>query len=68
MQRTVVLATSNYGILAAAFILWDETLPLFLKLDIDDGGFSFDSNGIGLLLSLRSATIHDDDDTFVAKE
>lgn len=49
--RSVVLVTSNYGLLAMAFILWDETIPLFLKLDISQGGFGLDSSNIGLLLS-----------------
>ena len=49
--RTVVLITVNYGILAMAFILWDETIPLFLKLDPSQGGFGLSSSDIGLLLS-----------------
>ncbi len=51
-QRVVLLVTINYGILAMAFILLDETIPLFLKQDIRQGGFSFSSMNIGLLLSV----------------
>lgn len=50
-MRSVVLVTCNYGMLAMAFILWDETIPLFLKLDQAKGGFGLDSSSIGLLLS-----------------
>ena len=34
-----------------AYILWDETIPLFLKLDPSQGGFGLNSSDIGLLLS-----------------
>ena len=34
-----------------AAILLDETIPLMLKLDIQEGGFSFSSAEIGILLS-----------------
>jgi MFS family permease len=54
-QRTVVLVTGQYGLLAMAYILWDETIPLFLKLDPDRGGFGLDSSRIGLLLSSSGA-------------
>ena len=50
-QRVVILACCNYMVLCMAFILFDETLPLFLKLSINEGGFSFDSMNIGTLLS-----------------
>ena len=50
-SRSVVLVTCNYGLLAMAFILWEETIPLFLKLDSKDGGFGLTSSDIGLVLS-----------------
>lgn len=56
-QRIVVLATSNYGVLAMGYILLDETIPLFLKLDRSMGGFSFNSSQIGLLLSVSGAAM-----------
>lgn len=48
----VVISTCNYGMLAMCYILLDETLPLFLKLDSEDGGFSFNSTQIGFLMSV----------------
>eukprot|EP01036_Dinobryon_divergens_P023858 gene23858-32247_t len=51
-ERVVLLCTSNYGLLAMAYILINETIPLFLKLDTRLGGFSMDSSDIGTLLSL----------------
>jgi Major Facilitator Superfamily len=50
-RRSVVLVTCNYGLLAMAFILWEETIPLFLKLNSSQGGFGLLSSDIGLLLS-----------------
>mmetsp|Transcript_22034 Transcript_22034/g.30258 ORF Transcript_22034/g.30258 Transcript_22034/m.30258 type:complete len:502 (+) Transcript_22034:3-1508(+) len=56
-EREVLLTTSNYGMLAMAYILLNETTPLFLKLNISEGGFSMDSAAIGWLLSLSGATM-----------
>jgi len=42
----------SYGLLALAYITFDETLPLFLKLSEDDGGFGYDTTRIGELLSV----------------
>lgn len=56
-QRSVVLSTICYGILAMAYILFDETIPLFLKLDKTQGGFQFDSAQIGLLLSVSGGAM-----------
>ena len=50
-SRSVILVTCNYGLLAMAFILWEETIPLFLKLDSKVGGFGLTSSDIGLVLS-----------------
>ena len=47
--RTILLATVDYGVLAMGFVLFDETLPLFLKLNQEKGGMSFDSSQIGKL-------------------
>jgi MFS family permease len=56
-QRLVILATGNYGMLCAAAILVDETIPLFLKASITDGGFGFNSMQIGFLLSISGAVM-----------
>jgi MFS family permease len=56
-QRIVVLATGNYGMLAMAYILLDETIPLFLKLSREEGGFEFTSSQIGILLSLSGCVL-----------
>jgi len=56
-QRVVVLATSNYGMLCAASILLEETLPLFLKETVNAGGFGFDSMHIGFLLSISGCVM-----------
>jgi MFS family permease len=53
-RKGVVLTTASYGLLAMGYILFDETIPLFLKLDQSEGGFSFDSGGIGLLVSISA--------------
>jgi MFS family permease len=50
-RKTVVMACFLYGTLSAVYILWDETIPLHLKLDSSQVGFGFSSNAIGLLLS-----------------
>lgn len=54
-QRGVILSTSTYGMVCAAAILIDETLPLFFKLETARGGFGFDSQQIGVLLSTGAA-------------
>lgn len=56
-QKTVLLAVGTYGMLAMGFMLLDETIPLFLKLDGDLGGMSFDSSEIGFLLSICGAAV-----------
>jgi hypothetical protein len=56
-QRNVILVTANYGILAMAYILLEETIPLFLKLDAHLGGFSFNSIQIGVLLSISGCVM-----------
>jgi hypothetical protein len=40
-----------YGLCCMAFIVMDESLPLMLKLDSQEGGLSFTSSQIGTLLS-----------------
>lgn len=57
MERVVLLVTIDYGVLSAAAILLDETIPLYLKLDVDEGGFSYDSTDIGLILSVSGIFI-----------
>ena len=56
-HRIVLLATGNYGMLCMAYILLDETIPLFLKLSISQGGLAFSSSQIGLLLSLAGGAM-----------
>jgi Major Facilitator Superfamily len=50
-KKSVILVTCNYGLLAMAFIIWEETIPLFLKLENSKGGFGLGSSDIGFLLS-----------------
>lgn len=50
-RRNIVIATGSYGLLCMSYIVLDEALPLFLKLDRNRGGFNFGSNDIGYLLS-----------------
>lgn len=54
-QPIVLMTTGSYGILAMAYIVYDETIPLFLKLDTKEGGLSFNSAEIGTLISLSGA-------------
>lgn len=56
-QKTVLLAVGTYGMLAMGFMLLDETIPLFLKLDDGLGGMSFDSSEIGFLLSICGGAV-----------
>jgi MFS family permease len=53
----VLFSTGSYGVLAMAFILLDETIPLLLKQDIADGGMSFSSAQIGTLLALSGVAL-----------
>lgn len=56
-QRTVLTVCLNYGVLAMAYIILEETIPLFLKLSSDMGGFGFSSVKIGFLLSLSGSVM-----------
>lgn len=56
-RRVVVLATSTYGMVCASSIVVEETIPLFLKLDVSQGGLSFSSIEIGILLSISGFTM-----------
>ncbi|KAJ1391203.1 hypothetical protein B484DRAFT_286061 [Ochromonadaceae sp. CCMP2298] len=56
-QRVVLMVTIKFGILAGATIMLDETTPLFLKLAIPHGGFSFTSSEIGTLISISSLLV-----------
>lgn len=57
ITREVSLAVSSYGLLAMGYIVIDETIPLMLKLDRDEGGLSYSSSEIGTLLALGGATM-----------
>ena len=39
------------------YIIWDETIPLHLKLDTTQKGYGYSSNNIGLLLSASGAVM-----------
>ena len=56
-EPVVLLATWNYGLLAFAYIIIDETLPLFMKLETQHGGLGFDSAEIGFVLSCSGAVM-----------
>jgi MFS family permease len=56
-RKGVVLAVSSYGLLCMAYILYEETIPLFLKLHREEGGFSFDSSQIGSLISISAGAL-----------
>jgi MFS family permease len=54
-QPAVLYSCTNYGILAMAYILFDETIPLFLKLDLYSGGLGFTSAEIGFVISITGS-------------
>jgi len=56
-DRVVLLAVSNYGLLAFSYIILDETLPLYMKSQVAEGGFGFASHEIGALLSLSGGVM-----------
>jgi len=56
-ERVVLMTTGAYGLLAFSYIILDETLPLFMKLEIERGGFSFHSTDIGFVLSMSGAVM-----------
>ena len=47
----VLIACSTYGLLAVSQQMIDEALPLFMKLDIDEGGLGFSESDIGSRLA-----------------
>jgi hypothetical protein len=51
LNPQAVTAIFCYGLCCMAFIVMDESLPLMLKLDSQEGGLSFTSSQIGSLLS-----------------
>lgn len=53
----VLFSTGSYGVLAMAFILLDETIPLLLKQSVTEGGMSFTSSQIGTLLALSGGAL-----------
>ncbi len=56
-QRIVILTTFNYGLLAMAYIILEETIPLFLKLSSNEGGFGLSSSSIGFILSISGGVM-----------
>ena len=52
LRRSVQLAVGSYGLLALGQIVLDETLPLYMKLAKDQGGFSYQTHDIGIVLSV----------------
>jgi MFS family permease len=53
-RRNVQLAVGSYGMLALGQIVFDETLPLYMKLD-KPRGFSYETHEIGIVLSVAGA-------------
>lgn len=51
-NKSVLLATSNYGLLCFSFILMDETIPFLLRSPVQEGGMDFSSSDIGFVLSI----------------
>lgn len=51
-QPVVLMTCCSYGLLAMTYIILDETIPLFLKLSIAEGGLGFNSIEIGSVISL----------------
>lgn len=56
-KKLVWMVTCNYALLAMGQILLDETIPLLLKLDENEGGFSFSSSEIGLMFASGGAAM-----------
>jgi MFS family permease len=56
-QKIVILTTFNYGLLAMAYIILEETIPLFLKLSTQEGGFGLSSSAIGFILSISGGVM-----------
>jgi MFS family permease len=56
-ERSVILSTLTYGLLAMGYVILDETLPLFMKQPVADGGFGFKSYQIGFVLSSTGAVM-----------
>ena len=56
-QKIVILTTFNYGLLAMAYIILEETIPLFLKLSSNEGGFGLSSSSIGFILSISGVVM-----------
>lgn len=53
-NSSVILVAVNYATLCAASIILAETLPLFLKAAVSDGGYSLSSLRIGQVLAAAS--------------
>jgi MFS family permease len=56
-NKEVLLSTSLYGLLAFAFVIYDELLPVFGRAAISDGGLGFSSKQVGYLLALQGVTM-----------
>lgn len=54
VDATMILVSVNYATLCAASIILAETLPLFLKAAVGDGGYSLSSLRIGQVLAAAS--------------
>jgi MFS family permease len=55
-DRAVVAAIANYGLLAAAQILFDELFPVFAKTDAAQGGLGWRAGDVGSLQVVQGAT------------
>lgn len=56
-NKEVLLSTSLYGLLAFAFVIYDELLPVLGRAAIKDGGLGFTSQQVGYLLGFQGCTM-----------
>jgi hypothetical protein len=56
-DKVVIGAVMNYGALAMAYIIWDETLPMYFKLKASLGGLSMSSSEIGIALTAGGVAV-----------
>ncbi len=55
-DRAVMIAISNYGVLAFCQILFDELLPVFAKTDTQAGGLGWKASDVGSLQVVQGGT------------
>lgn len=52
-DRNILVCLGAYCLLGILFVMIDELFPLFAKWPLADGGLSFNSNQIGLTITIR---------------